>query len=110
MHRTDNSAKTANGKRIVLIADDYDSAAELMADLVKASTPYDAVSAKDGYEALERAREHRPDVAILDINMPRMGGIEAARVLRSGVGFGYRRPLLIALLMRRPFRACSIMS
>ncbi|CAM5408234.1 Protein-glutamate methylesterase/protein-glutamine glutaminase [Streptomyces griseoloalbus] len=37
--------------------------------------------AADGAEALELAREHRPDLAILDIAMPRLTGLQAAREL-----------------------------
>ncbi len=37
--------------------------------------------ASDGVEALEQAREHRPDLAILDIAMPRLTGLQAAREL-----------------------------
>lgn len=39
--------------------------------------------AMNGREALVLAREHRPDVVILDISMPLMDGIEAARALRA---------------------------
>jgi response regulator NasT len=35
--------------------------------------------ARDGQEAVELARSHRPDVAVLDVKMPRLDGIEAAR-------------------------------
>jgi len=38
--------------------------------------------AEDGQEAQELARELRPDVTLLDINMPRVNGIDAARELR----------------------------
>ncbi|MFD8525241.1 response regulator [Streptomyces capillispiralis] len=37
--------------------------------------------AADGVEALEQAREHRPDLAVLDIAMPRLTGLQAAREL-----------------------------
>ena len=37
--------------------------------------------ARDGQEAVELAREHEPDLAILDVKMPRLDGIEAARTI-----------------------------
>ena len=39
--------------------------------------------AADGLDAIEKAVELRPDLVILDIAMPRMNGVDAARVLRS---------------------------
>lgn len=44
---------------------------------------YDVLSASDGNSAVEIGLESRPDLAILDIRMPGMGGIEAARELRQ---------------------------
>ncbi len=38
---------------------------------------YEIVTASDGKEALERVQEQLPDIIILDINMPKMDGIEA---------------------------------
>jgi two-component system CheB/CheR fusion protein len=85
----------ASPVKLILIADDYDDAAALMAELVQHATPYEAIAAKDGREAIDLAQQRRPDVAILDIDMPQIGGIEVARILRSE--FGENRPLLIAL-------------
>jgi two-component system nitrate/nitrite response regulator NarL len=39
--------------------------------------------ASNGLEAVQKAKKHSPDVVLLDINMPVMGGLEAARHLRS---------------------------
>jgi CheY-like chemotaxis protein len=39
--------------------------------------------ARDGEEAVELARESRPDVAILDVKMPKLDGIDAARRIRT---------------------------
>jgi two-component system, response regulator PdtaR len=48
--------------------------------------------ARDGAEAVELARTARPDVALLDVKMPRLDGIEAARRMYA------ERPLPIVLL------------
>lgn len=84
--------------KLILIADDYDDAAALLAALVAASSPYRAVAAKDGQEAIEKAEQEVPDVAILDIDMPRIDGISAARIFREI--YGEKRPYLIALTGR----------
>ncbi|QLH21639.1 response regulator transcription factor [Streptomyces sp. Rer75] len=42
--------------------------------------------AEDGVQAVRAAAEHRPDVALLDIRMPRMNGIEAAREILAASG------------------------
>jgi len=39
--------------------------------------------ARDGVEAVVLARKHRPDVILLDLNLPRIDGVEAARRIRS---------------------------
>ena len=39
--------------------------------------------ARDGVEAVELAREHRPDVILIDLNLPRLGGVEATRQILS---------------------------
>jgi response regulator NasT len=48
--------------------------------------------ARDGLEAVELARERRPDVAVLDVKMPRLDGIEAARRILD------ERPIPIVML------------
>ncbi|HEX2505179.1 MAG TPA: response regulator [Gaiellaceae bacterium] len=49
-------------------------------------------AARDGEEAVELARSERPDVAILDVKMPRLDGIEAARRILA------ERPIPIVML------------
>src|SRR6266496_2976269 len=44
---------------------------------------YEVDEAKTGEEALERIREFRPDLVVLDVNMPGMGGLAACRAIRS---------------------------
>lgn len=80
--------------KLVLIADDYDDAARLMAEVIEMGSEFVAVAALDGVEAIAKAEERRPDIAVLDIDMPHIGGIEAARLLRAM--FPSKPPLLIA--------------
>jgi len=51
--------------------------------------------AADGLEATEMARETRPDVVMMDIRMPRIDGIEATRVITTGVGTEHVRVLIL---------------
>jgi len=44
---------------------------------------YDVVTAKDGFEALQRFEERQPDVILLDIEMPRMDGFEFAKTIKG---------------------------
>jgi DNA-binding response OmpR family regulator len=45
---------------------------------------YQVISAADGKEGLARAQGSRPDLIILDVMMPGIGGLELARTLKSG--------------------------
>ena len=44
---------------------------------------YEVQVARDGVEGLEIAREYMPDLVVLDLNMPRMDGVEMCRRLKS---------------------------
>jgi two-component system KDP operon response regulator KdpE len=44
---------------------------------------YEVVDARNGEEALEKMRDDRLDLVILDMNMPRMNGLETCRIIRS---------------------------
>ncbi|MDB6012049.1 MAG: chemotaxis protein methyltransferase CheR [Gammaproteobacteria bacterium] len=72
----------AVGSHRILVADDnYDSATSLSILLNDAG--YDVRTAGDGAQALETAAQFRPDVALLDIGMPKLNGYEVARQLRN---------------------------
>lgn len=66
----------------VLIADDADAGRELVRTVLE-GTGYEVLEARDGIEALERVREHHPDLVILDLHMPRLDGFGVIRQLRS---------------------------
>lgn len=66
----------------VLIADDQPLLASALSTIVNAESDITVVSTcHDGAQALDAARQHLIDVAVLDIRMPRVTGIEAARAL-----------------------------
>lgn len=48
---------------------------------------YDVVTAKDGDEALEKARRHQPDLVVLDVMMPKKTGVEVCEILRTQPAF-----------------------
>lgn len=81
----------------VLVADDDPGTAETLADLltVAGEAPIEAVIALDGSRAVESALATRPQIAIFDIEMPVMDGIQAALAIRAELGAD--APLMIAL-------------
>jgi CheY-like chemotaxis protein/two-component sensor histidine kinase len=85
---------SAVARHRILVADDnYDSATSLSILLNDAG--YDIRTAGDGVQALETAAQFRPDIALLDIGMPKLNGYEVARQIRSQP-WG-RHVLLVAL-------------
>ncbi|GAB7192018.1 response regulator transcription factor [Kineococcus sp. NUM-3379] len=66
----------------VLVADDQEMVRAGFAMILDAQPGIEVVaSCADGVEALEAARRLRPDVALLDIRMPRLDGLEVTRLL-----------------------------
>ena len=68
----------------VLIADDHTLVRESLVSVLNASGACHVVAeAADGVTALEKALALRPDVAIIDISMPKLGGLEVVRRLHA---------------------------
>lgn len=66
----------------VLVVDDHPDAVEVWALFLR-SAGFDVDTALDGEEALDRVRDSRPDVIVTDLTLPRMSGLELARVLSA---------------------------
>ena len=65
-------------KQKILIADDHALVREGIAAFLKLCEDIEVVAeASDGIEAIEKTAKYRPDVIIMDINMPKLGGLEA---------------------------------
>ena len=87
------AAQETDGLRVLVVDDNVDSAESL--SQVMQILGYPVAVAHDGVEAVEMAGAWRPAVALLDIGMPRMSGLEAARAIRELPGG--ERMWLIAL-------------
>ncbi len=77
--------REGRGARIrVLLADDHRLVREGIANLLAADPRIEVVAqAADGVEALELVETHAPSLVVLDVNMPRVNGIEAARRIKQ---------------------------
>ena len=75
----------SKGKKILIADDEPDILEIIQYNLQKEG--YDVVTAKDGDEALVRAKSQNPDLIILDIMMPRKNGVEVCEILRSQPAF-----------------------
>ena len=68
----------------IAFADDHEMIRESMIELLKRKLDIDVVvSAKDGKELIAGVYEHKPDLVILDINMPKKDGVEVTQILKA---------------------------
>ena len=74
------------GKVRIFLADDHSVMREGLKYLIKSNTGYDVVGESgDGKEAYEKIEKLKPDIALLDISMPTMTGIELSRQIHKYV-------------------------
>ncbi len=70
----------------ILIADDHEAMREGLIALLEREPGWEVCArAADGKEAVRLAREHAPDIAVLDLSMPEINGIEATRKIRRAL-------------------------
>ncbi len=72
-------------RRRVLVADDHEPNRALLVDLLQ-PLGFEIVTADDGEQAVQLARAVRPHLALLDLRMPRLDGLSAARRIRAELG------------------------
>ena len=70
------------GDKQILVVEDNDKNMKLFRDVLVA-TGYRTVEATTGAEAVELAAEHRPDLVLMDIQLPDIDGVEALSRLRA---------------------------
>ena len=76
------TTRAENGTPVVLVADDDPDILTLVSLRLK-KAGYGVVTAADGEEAWQAVREHRPELAIVDVRMPKMDGLELIRRIRA---------------------------
>jgi DNA-binding response OmpR family regulator len=78
----DAMSTNGNGVPLVLVADDDEDILTLVTFRLERAG-YEVVAAHDGEEALRLAFEHAPDLAVLDVMMPKLDGYEVTTRLRQ---------------------------
>jgi CheY-like chemotaxis protein len=74
-------AMTERERPIILVADDDPDILDLITFRLERAG-YEVVRARDGEEALQLATERPPDVAVLDVTMPKLSGYDVTQHLR----------------------------
>ena len=68
--------------KVILIVEDEAKNLKLLRDLLQISG-YEILEAGNGKEGIEKANAHKPDLILMDIQMPVMDGLEATRILKT---------------------------
>jgi len=77
-----SAAGTGTDAKTVLVVEDNELNMKLFHDLLEAHG-YNILQTKDGMEALRLARQHRPDLILMDIQLPEVSGLEVTKWLKE---------------------------
>jgi PAS domain S-box-containing protein len=96
-----SAARISNGneENSILIVNDMPEQLLLMDGLLR-KAGYSVLTAEDGVQALDIARQAKPDLVISDVSMPRMSGLEFCRQLRSDTELRATPILLMSALQK----------
>ncbi|HEX4752516.1 MAG TPA: response regulator transcription factor, partial [Solirubrobacterales bacterium] len=90
------SSSTAAKTATVLVVDDEPTIVEIVGRYMERAG-FETYTAADGYQALDLANEHRPDLVVLDVMLPGIDGIEVMERLQERTG----PPIAVILLTAR---------
>jgi two-component system cell cycle response regulator len=82
---------------LVLVVDDVPANVKLL-EVKLANEYYDVITAKDGYEAISQAKQHKPDLILLDVMMPGMDGFETCRKLKEDADISHIPVVMVTAL------------
>ena len=76
------ASKIVQEAKTVLVVEDNDLNMKLFHDLLEAHG-YNIIQTKDGMDALRLARQHRPDLILMDIQLPEVSGLEVTKWIKE---------------------------
>ena len=82
MTNDSNDNSTNGSAKTVLVVEDNELNMKLFHDLLEAHG-YNILQTKDGMDALRLAREHKPDLILMDIQLPEVSGLEVTKWLKE---------------------------
>ena len=82
---------------VILVVDDVPANIKLL-EAKLTNEYYDVVSARDGYEALKKVKEHKPDLVLLDVMMPGMDGFETCRQMKKDIEVSHIPVVMVTAL------------
>ncbi len=80
--RAPGSTRVQSLRKTILVVEDNELNMKLFEDLLQAHG-YRILTTKDGKEALRLAKEHRPDLVLMDIQLPEISGLEVTRLMKA---------------------------
>ncbi len=89
-----------NNKPTILLVEDTKEVIMMIRDYLELAG-YKVVTAQDGIDAIAQAKVARPDLILMDVQMPRMDGLEATHILRSEPDFRYT-PIIALTALAMP--------
>jgi CheY-like chemotaxis protein len=80
---------------VIVVAEDHEDIRYVLQRALERAG-HAVVTAVDGIEALAAIRQHRPDVLVSDLDMPRMNGLDLCRAIRADAGLRHIPVVLIS--------------
>jgi len=104
------AAPASNGRRVLVVDDDPLMLRLYELEMTGWGLELDLVKANNGFEALIRIGEQRPDLLVSDLNMPGMDGFRMIRTLREDSGTAPMNMIVVSGLDRATIKAMGLPS